>query len=79
MEPPFSIRCVEVGDDEDTGDTVGSVLRGFITIGRKDPVNRLPTASTCFNLLKLPNYQKRSTLKEKLRYAVLSNTGFELS
>ena len=79
LEPPFSIRCVEVGDDEDTGDTVGSVLRGFITIGRKDPVNRLPTASTCFNLLKLPNYQKRSTLKEKLRYAVLSNTGFELS
>jgi len=79
LEPPFSIRCVEVGDDEDTGDTVGSVLRGFITIGRKDPVSRLPTASTCFNLLKLPNYQKRSTLKEKLRYAVLSNTGFELS
>ena len=73
------MRCVKVGDDEDTGDTVGSVLWGFITIGRKDPVSCLPTASTCFNLLKLPNYQKRSTLKEKLRYAVLSNTGFELS
>ena len=80
LEPPFSIRCVEVGDDEDTGDTVGSVLRGFLALkGRRDPVNRLPTASTCFNLLKLPNYQKRSTLREKLRYAVLSNTGFELS
>lgn len=80
LEPPFSIRCVEVGDDEDTGDTVGSVLRGFLALrGRKDPVNRLPTASTCFNLLKLPNYQKKSTLKEKLRYAVMSNTGFELS
>lgn len=24
---------------------------------------RLPTASTCFNLLKLPNYQKKATLK----------------
>jgi ubiquitin-protein ligase E3 B len=23
LEPPFSIRCVEVGEDEDTGDTVG--------------------------------------------------------
>jgi hypothetical protein len=23
LEPPFSIRCVEVGDDEDTGDTIG--------------------------------------------------------
>ena len=23
LEPPFSIRCVEVGDDDDTGDTIG--------------------------------------------------------
>nr|CAD7569227.1 unnamed protein product [Timema californicum] len=79
LEPPFSIRCVEVGDDEDTGDTIGSVIRGFFTIRKKDPQNRLPTSSTCFNLLKLPNYQKKSTLRDKLRYAVSSNTGFELS
>lgn len=79
LEPPFSVRCVEVGDDVDTGDTVGSVLRGFFTIRRKDPVNRLPTSSTCFNLLKLPNYQRKSTLRDKLRYAISSNTGFELS
>lgn len=79
LEPPFSIRCVEVGDDEDTGDTIGSVIRGFFTIRKKDPQNRLPTSSTCFNLLKLPNYRKKSILREKLRYAVASNTGFELS
>ena len=79
LEPTFSIRCVEVGEDEDDGDTVGSVLRGFLALRKRDPVNRLPTASTCFNLLKLPNYQKKSTLREKLRYAVTSNTGFELS
>ena len=79
LEPPFSIRCVEVGDDEDTGDTVGSVVRGFLAVGRKDPVHRLPTASTCFNLLKLPNYQKKATLRSKLKYAITSNTGFELS
>lgn len=79
LEPPFSIRCVEVGDDEDTGDTIGSVIRGFFTIRKKDPQNRLPTSSTCFNLLKLPNYQKKSTLREKLRYAVSCRTGFELS
>lgn len=79
LEPPFSIRCVEVGDDEDTGDTIGSVIRGFFTIRKRDPLNRLPTSSTCFNLLKLPNYQKKSTLRDKLRYAVCSNTGFELS
>lgn len=79
LEPPFSIRCVEVGADEDTGDTIGSIIRAFFTIRKKDPQNRLPTSSTCFNLLKLPNYQKKSTLREKLRYAVTSNTGFELS
>lgn len=81
LEPPFSIRCVEVADDQDMGDTVGSVLRGFFTIGfrKKDPVSRLPTSATCFNLLKLPNYQRKSTLKEKLKYAIYSNTGFELS
>lgn len=79
LEPPFSIRCVEVSDDQDLGDTVGSVLRGFLTIRRSDPVDRLPTSSTCFNLLKLPNYQRRNTLKEKLRYAIRSSPGFELS
>ncbi|XP_043191371.1 ubiquitin-protein ligase E3B-like [Amphibalanus amphitrite] len=79
LEPPFSIRCVEVGDDDDTGDTIGSMLRGFLSVRRRDPVTRLPTSSTCFNLLKLPNYQKKATLRDKLRYAIRNNTGFELS
>jgi len=108
LDPPFSIRCVEVSDDDDVGDTIGmsnhtrrdlnakrtfaefteqlhilsligSVLRGFLTIGKKDPVGRLPTSSTCFNLLKLPNYQRKSTLREKTRYAITANVGFELS
>lgn len=79
LEPPFSIRCVEVSDDQDAGDTVGSVLRGFFTIRRRDPTLRLPTSSTCFNLLKLPNYNKKSTLREKLRYAISFSSGFELS
>lgn len=79
MEPQFSIRCVEVGDDDDTGDTIGSVIRGFFTIRKREPLLRLPSSSTCFNLLKLPNYQKKATLREKLRYAISSNTGFELS
>ena len=64
---------------QDTGDTVGSVLKGFFNIKKRDSVGRLPTSSTCFNLLKLPNYNRKATLKEKLRYAIASNTGFELS
>ncbi|CAJ0938293.1 unnamed protein product, partial [Mesorhabditis belari] len=79
LEPPFSIRCVEVSDDLDQGDTLASVVRGFLAIKRKEAPSRLPTASTCFNLLKLPNYSKKSTLLQKLRYAIHSETGFELS
>ncbi|XP_055959426.1 ubiquitin-protein ligase E3B [Patella vulgata] len=79
LEPPFSIRCVEVSDDQDTGDTVGSVLKGFFNIKKRDAGGRLPTSSTCFNLLKLPNYGKKSILKEKLRYAIHSHSGFEIS
>lgn len=79
LEPPFSIRCVEVSDDQDTGDTLGSVVRGFLAMKKGQSTSRLPTASTCFNLLKLPNYNKKSVLLEKLRYAIHSETGFELS
>ncbi|PAV73433.1 hypothetical protein WR25_04663 isoform A [Diploscapter pachys] len=70
LEPPFSIRCVEVSDDQDQGDTLASVVRGFLALKKEKSALRLPTASTCFNLLKLPNYNKRSILLQKLRYAI---------
>lgn len=41
--------------------------------------DRLPTASTCMNLLKLPEYKNEHTLREKLLYAITSGSGFELS
>ena len=47
-------------------------------VGGKD-VERLPSASTCYNMLKLPNYRRANTLRKKLLYAVFSNAGFELS
>jgi ubiquitin-protein ligase E3 C len=40
---------------------------------------RLPTSSTCMNLLKLPNYPTKEILKQKLLYAIESKSGFELS
>lgn len=79
LRPPFSIRCTEVSDDEDRGDTLGSMLRGFFSVHRRQQVTRLPTASTCFNMLKLPHYDRKSTLRDKLRYSMANNTGFELS
>jgi ubiquitin-protein ligase E3 C len=40
---------------------------------------RLPSTSTCVNLLKLPQYRDESTLREKLLYAITSGAGFDLS
>ena len=60
-------------------ETVGSVLRGIFSVARRQSTDRLPTASTCFNLLKLPSYSKKTILREKLKYAIMSKTGFELS
>ncbi|KAI3648186.1 hypothetical protein MP228_006040 [Amoeboaphelidium protococcarum] len=41
--------------------------------------DRLPTTSTCVNLLKLPPYTDEFTLRSKLLYAIKSGIGFELS
>lgn len=40
---------------------------------------RLPSTSTCVNLLKLPRYSDAETLRTKLLYAVSSGAGFDLS
>lgn len=64
---------------QDSGDSVVSMVRGLLSIRKRGARDRLPTASTCFNLLKLPNYTRKVVLKEKLRYALSSNAGFELS
>lgn len=40
---------------------------------------RLPSTSTCVNLLKLPRYSNAERLRTKLLYAVSSGAGFDLS
>lgn len=40
---------------------------------------RLPSTSTCINLMKLPRYSTSELLKQKLLYAVNSGAGFDLS
>jgi ubiquitin-protein ligase E3 C len=40
---------------------------------------RLPSTSTCVNLLKLPRYKSEKALREKLLYAITSGAGFDLS
>ena len=40
---------------------------------------RLPTASTCFNTLKLPSYSSQEVLKNRLLTSLKSGAGFDLS
>ena len=53
-------------------------MLAFFGMGRKE-TDRLPTAATCFNLLKLPNFKSKKVLKERLLYAIKSESGFDLS
>lgn len=50
----------------------------FAAIGGQD-VEWLPSASTCYNMLKLPNYRRAAHMRKKLLYAISANAGFELS
>jgi ubiquitin-protein ligase E3 C len=56
-------------------------LRPTFTIQRVDchDDSRLPTASTCFNILKLPTYSSESVMKSKLLVSIRSGAGFDLS
>lgn len=68
LNPPFAIQKVPLYDS------------GFGDEGsRENRSTRLPTASTCMNLLKLPQYRSLEELKTKLLYAIMSNSGFELT
>ena len=68
------LACSAPADDRYT---LGSVLVNFFRAGTDTA--RLPTSSTCFNLLKLPIYKSKRALREKLLYAIHSGAGFELS
>ena len=83
LAPAFTVRAVH---EHDSGDvpTARGLFATFaasvgLNAGAGADVARLPTASTCFNLLKLPVYHSRAHLKERLLYAIRSNAGFELS
>jgi ubiquitin-protein ligase E3 C len=48
-------------------------------VGISSDNEKLPTASTCFNNLKLPTYSSAKVMKSKLMLAISSGSGFELS
>ena len=52
-------------------------LLQIIPILRDD--EKLPSASTCFNILKLPTYSSTKVMKEKLLFAISEGKGFMMS
>jgi len=70
MVPAPCIQQTRLREDDHGNDVAEGLGTGNI---------RLPTSSTCMNLLKLPKYTSAEMLKEKLLYAIESASGFELS
>eukprot|EP00039_Didymoeca_costata_P014348 m.230500 g.230500 ORF g.230500 m.230500 type:complete len:275 (+) comp16000_c0_seq7:2639-3463(+) len=76
LNPPLTVRAI-TNDSREDGYSLGSSVINFFRPGTD--TERLPTSSTCFNLLKLPIYKSKKILKQKLLYAINSGAGFELS
>ena len=49
------------------------------TIRKIPDADKLPSASTCFNTLKLPSYSSEKVLRERLLTSIHSGAGFDLS
>jgi ubiquitin-protein ligase E3 C len=45
----------------------------------RETESSLPTSSTCMNILRLPRYSSKATLRERLLYAISSGAGFDLT
>ena len=52
---------------------------GITRVPITSDAEKLPSAGTCFNLLKLPRYSSEAVLREKLLLSIRSGAGFELS
>ena len=70
MVPHPCIQQTRLREDDNGNDVAEALGTGNV---------RLPTSSTCMNLLKLPKYTNKEMLREKLLYAIEAAAGFELS
>ena len=75
LNPPFTVRLVSAEAGEEESGVVTTTLMGWL--GKKGKTGALPSASTCFNLLKLPKYATAAIMKDKLTLAIQAK-GFHL-
>jgi hypothetical protein len=74
LQPPFTIRLVDV---EDTHARSSSFFSSLFQ-SSSSSTSSLPTAATCFNVLKLPKYTSKKVLKNKILQAIHQTQGFHL-
>jgi hypothetical protein len=87
LNPKFAIQRVPISHDHATAQNFlnlnnnnnNDINNNNNNNNNANVVARLPSSATCMNLLKLPEYETVEMLKEKLLYAIRSNSGFELS
>ena len=79
MNPPFTLRLVGLGEgrDEEGGPLTTALMSAVGWLGKKGKSGALPSASTCFNLLRLPKYASQSIMRKKLLTAIQAK-GFHL-
>jgi hypothetical protein len=71
LNPPFTIAKMDVIEK-------ANIISVFKRPGQG--IQRLPTASTCFNLLRLPPYSDKKTMRDRLTTAIATNSsGFFLA
>lgn len=75
----FSLQHVEVANAASRAPVPQELYPAFCIHHGGCDLERLPTASTCMNLLKLPEFQDEALLRSKLLYAIECAAGFELS
>ena len=77
-------ECVAAASDlgrcfHDAQAPLGGLQKLSFKVQRNGPdTDRLPTASTCFNTLLLPEYSSKEKLKERLQVAIRECEGFGL-
>lgn len=56
-----------------------AALKPKMCLSKDNDPAHLPTANTCMNVLRLPNYNSKALLRTKLLYAISAKAGFEFA
>ncbi|EMP41116.1 Ubiquitin-protein ligase E3C [Chelonia mydas] len=70
-----NLECLRMFDQQE----IQELYPAFCIHNGGSDLDRLPTASTCMNLLKLPEFYDENLMRSKLLYAIECAAGFELS